>query len=252
VVDEARLIEAKPTVLVFYCRQGDSDRDNFTAIARSFLVQVLKQDRQLLHYFYQECCDSGEAVLSDTGLMEKLLNAAFTNSKGAYIIIDGLDECLRNERKNISRWFRNLVESLPPSEPERLRCLFVSQDDGVARKDLLGLVSLKITEDDNKPDIAEYSRVEAEKLKEKLSLTDKRTQEIVTLVVDAVKGEPAHNIMAPLMSLDMFLFAKFIWITLQEQTSLADLEHELEPGNFPKDIYNTQVVLTPRIVLTIV
>jgi hypothetical protein len=58
--------------------------------------------------------------------------------------------------------------------------------------------------------------------------------------------------MAPLMSLDMFLFAKFIWITLQEQTSLADLERELEPGNFPKDIYNTQVVLTPRIVLTIV
>lgn len=184
------MLASKPTVLFFYCKQGNNDRNNFTAIARSFLAQVLKQDRELLNYFYQECCDSGEAVLSDPGHMETLLNAAFTNSRSAYIIIDGLDECPRDERKSISKWFRNLVESLPTSEPERLRCLFVSQDDGVARKDCAGLGTLKITEDDNKEDIAEYSRIEAERLQEApLSLPHKRASEIAAIVIDAVKGE---------------------------------------------------------------
>jgi hypothetical protein len=37
----------------------------------------------------------------------------------------------------------------------------------------------------------------------------------------------------------MFLFAKFIWITLQDQTSPEALERELEPGNFPKEIYES-------------
>jgi hypothetical protein len=189
VVDEARMLKSKPTVLFFYCKQGNNDRNNFTAIARSFLAQTLKQDRELLNYFYQECGNSGEAVLSDPGHMERLLTSAFTNSKGAYIIIDGFDECPRDERKNISKWFRNLVESLPPSEPERLRCLFVSQDDGVARKDFAGLATLKITADDNKQDITEYSRAESERLKETLPLTDERVAQIAAIVIDAVQGE---------------------------------------------------------------
>ena len=189
VVDKARMIASKPTVLFFYCKQGNNDRNNFTSIARSFLAQILQQDRELLNYFFQECSESGVPVLSDPDLMEKLLNTAFANSNGAYVIIDGLDECPRDERKNISKWFRNIVESLPPSEPERIRCLFVSQDDGVARKDFGGLAALKITEEDNKQDITEYSRVEAEKLKETLPLTDERVAQIAAIVIDAVRGE---------------------------------------------------------------
>jgi hypothetical protein len=183
------MLAAKPTVLFFYCKHDNNDRNNFSAIARSFLAQMLKQDRELLNYFYQECCDSGEAVLSDPALMKNLLNAGFINCKGAYIIIDGLDECPRKERQDISRWFRNLVESLPTSEPERLRCLLVSQDDGAARKDCAGLSNLKITEEDNKQDIAEYCRVEAEKLKLTLPLTNERVADIVEIVIYAVEGE---------------------------------------------------------------
>jgi hypothetical protein len=187
-VEEARKLTPTPTVLFFYCKYNSPERDNFLALARSILAQLLKQDKCLLPYFYQKCCDSGDAVLTSRTLVEELLVLAFRNCKSAYIVLDGLDECAREERKAITQWFRKLVEELPTSQPERLRCLFISQDDGVSRKDLSGLLSIKIRPDDNKHDIDEYNRVEGSKVKEKFQLSDEKTSIIASTVAESVGG----------------------------------------------------------------
>jgi hypothetical protein len=175
-------------VLFFYCKDNDSDRNNFPALARSLLAQFLKQDRGLLLYFYQKCYSSGQTVLTSPYLIEDLLNLAFKNCKSAYIVLDGLDECAKDERKKITQWFRKLVEDLPTSEPERLRCLFVSQNGGVARNDFFGIASIEITAKDNKHDIDEYSRMEADKLKKKFQLLEDRATTIASTVADSVGG----------------------------------------------------------------
>lgn len=188
VIEEAQKLTPVPSVLFFYCKHNDSDRNNFLALARSLLAQMLKQDNGLLLYFYQKCYSSGETTLTSPYLVEELLNLAFKNCKSAYIVLDGLDECAREERKRITQWFRNLVEDLPTSEPERLRCLFISQDDGVARKDFSGLASIKITAEDNKHDIYEYSRIEGDKLQKNFQLSDDKTATIASTVADSVEG----------------------------------------------------------------
>ncbi|KAF2178004.1 putative zinc finger protein [Zopfia rhizophila CBS 207.26] len=222
VVEEVRKLKPLPTVLFFYCKHKKSERDNFLALARSLLAQLLKQDKGLLLYFYQKCCDSGEAALDSPALVDELLTFAFQNCKSAYIILDGLDECAREERKKIVQWFRRLVEDLPTSEPERFRCLFVSQDDGVARKDFSGLTSIKIRIEDNKHDIDEYCRVKAENLKGELKLTEEKVNTIASTVANSIEG--------------MFLLAKLIWINLSGQTSIRGLEEELKPQVFPTEI----------------
>ncbi|GAW19057.1 hypothetical protein ANO14919_085410 [Xylariales sp. No.14919] len=223
VVEEVRRLNPVPTVLFFYCKHGNSERDNFVALGRSLLAQFLKQDTGLLASFYQKSCRSGEAVLTSPALVEELLTLAFGNCKGAYIILDGLDECPRHQRKYITQWFRKLVEDLTNEAPERLRCLFVSQDDGVARKDFAGLASIKIRAEDNKRDIEEYSRIEANKLKESCaSFTEEKATAIASTVVEVAEG--------------LFLLAKLIWINLSGHTSIARLEEELKPGVFPKEI----------------
>ena len=188
VIEEAQKLKPTPTVLFFYCKHKNSERDNFNAVARSLLAQLLKQDRDMLPYFYERCCESGEAVLDSRALIEELLKLAFDNCKSAYIILDGLDECARDERKEITQWFRKLVEDLPTSEPERLRCLFVSQDDGVARKDFSGLANIKIKSEDNKHDINLYSRIEADKLKLTFNLAEERAAGIASTVANSVEG----------------------------------------------------------------
>jgi hypothetical protein len=181
-------LATKPATLFFYCKYNNPDQDNFVAIARNLLAQLLRQDKGLLLYFYQKCCDSAEPVLTSPTVVEELLVHAFANCKAAYIVLDGVDECPRDQRKIISQWFKKLVEDLAPSEPERLRCLFVSQDDGVARKDFAGLASIKITTDDNKGDIDEYCQVEANKLKATFKLSDERASTIASTVASSVGG----------------------------------------------------------------
>jgi hypothetical protein len=177
-----------PTVLYFYCQHGNGERDNFLQLARSLLAQFLQQDKDLLLYFYEKCCSSGTASLSTPGEVEELLQFAFDSCKSAYIVLDGLDECSRDERKRITQRFRKLVEDLPTTEPERLRCLFVSQDDGVARKDFSGLASIKIKKEDNQSDIDKYCRLNAAKLKEFFPLTDGDVDVVADKVAESVDG----------------------------------------------------------------
>ncbi|KAI0550332.1 putative zinc finger protein [Xylaria curta] len=223
VVEEARRLDPAPTVLFFYCKHDNTERDNFVALGRSLLSQFLKQDNGLLPSFYQKSCRSGEAVLTSPALIEELLSLAFANCKSAYIILDGLDECPRDQRKYISQWFRKLIDDLPTNEPEKVRCLFVSQDDGHARKDFAGVTSIKIKPEDNKCDIEEYSRKESNKLRENCPcLSDEKASMIANAVANCAEG--------------LFLLAKLIWINLSGHTSIARLEEELEPGVFPKKI----------------
>lgn len=134
-------------------------------------------------------CESGEPVLTSPPLIDKLLEFAFENCRKAYIIIDGLDECERQEKKQIVLKFRGLVEDLPSTEPDRLRSLFVSQDDGVAGKDFAGISRIKITATDSRDDVDEYSRVEAEKLKETFVLSDGLITTMISTVADSAGGK---------------------------------------------------------------
>ena len=192
-IEEARKLNPQPVVLFFYCKHENPERDNFLALARSLLGQLLKQDQGLLYYFYQKCCESGDTVLNSPALLEELLSFAFQNCKKAYIILDGIDECRRNERKNIVQWFRTLIDNLPPSEPDRYRCLFVSQDDGVARKDFAGLSSIKISADDNRGDIEEYCKTQAELLRNSLNLTKEKADSIAEFVTKSTNGTYTYS-----------------------------------------------------------
>jgi len=187
-VEETRLLDHKPTVLFFYCRNGDNQRDNFVAVARGLLSQLLKHNKDLLPYFYEESFSSAEANLTSPAVIRQLLEVAIKSCKSVYIILDGLDECPREERKIIAQWFRDLVEELPPTNAEAVRCLFVSQDDGAARKDFGGIASLTVTTDDNKIDIEEYSTVWAGKVRTKFELSEEERLNIAAKISVAVGG----------------------------------------------------------------
>lgn len=190
VVEEARKLSPTPTIVFFYFKQGDDDRDNFISMARSLLAQLLKQDAGILDYVYDSCCNSGEAFLTSRVLIEKLLTFALGNCDSAYIVLDGLDECRsRDERKTIVEFFRNVIENLDP-DPDRLRCLFVSRKDS-ARKDFNGLAHIAVDLENNEDDIEAFNHAQSQKLGVKLGVSEKRLQEIVKLVSAFADGKPA-------------------------------------------------------------
>jgi hypothetical protein len=189
VVEEAQKLGTSPVVLYFFCKSGDNERDNFVSIARSFLAQLLPlSSDMLLPYYHDSYLSSGEAVLTSHTATEKLLKVSLQNFADIYIVLDGVDECPRKERENISSWFRNLVEGLPQSNPTQIRCLFVSQDDGPARRDFAGVSTIKIQSQDNKQDIEQFSAVWATEIQKKFDVTDEKRQSIVSRIVNAADG----------------------------------------------------------------
>ena len=192
VVEEVQSLNPRPTVLFFYCKNGDVQRDNFVSIARGLLAQLLQQNKDLLPYFYEKASNSPDPVLSNPPIVKELLDMGIRNCKSVYIIFDGLDECSRDERKHITHWFRKLIEELPPANAEAIRCLFVSQDDSAARKDFAGISAITVRSQDNEADIREYSSVWADKIKKKFKITEQMRNDIVTNILKTADSMASH------------------------------------------------------------
>lgn len=166
VIEEARKLQ-KISVAYFYCSFGDPERDGFLPLARALLTQLLIQNDSLLLYLEEKMSKSGaHGVLSSLTVAQEILKAALESRK-TFLVLDGIDECGRDQRKDICTWFKDMIESLPPSEHGEIRCLFVSQDDGIARKDLSKLPSISITSSLNKADITTFTRHWQARIEEK-------------------------------------------------------------------------------------
>jgi hypothetical protein len=187
VIEEARRLQ-NVSVIFFYCRYLDSDRNTFLGVARGLLSQLLVQDDDLLSYIHEKASSSGQTILSTESVAEELLATSIKNSDKLYIIIDGLDECEKEERKTIVRFFENIWASLPQNEVDSLRCLFLSQDDNVARKDFANMSSLKITEAHNKGDIMAYAKGRSLEIQAKFQLAPDKQMYIQKLIADKAEG----------------------------------------------------------------
>jgi hypothetical protein len=213
VVEEAKKLEPSPTVLFFYFKQEDSDRNNFLPMARTLLSQILEQNPHTLDYFYSECCNSGGGVLTSRALVEKLLRFALNNCESVYIVLDGLDECCtRKERGEIASWFRHLIENGPPETRDRLHCLFVSQHDS-ARKDYRDLPSITADVENNEEDIEAFCEVQAGKLVTKLGIDEEYAHVIAARVSAAAEGMYALNIRLALLTMMVFKESSFSLIS---------------------------------------
>ncbi|KAK4207839.1 putative zinc finger protein [Rhypophila decipiens] len=233
VIEAAENLDHAPTVVYFYCKSNDAERNSFASIGRSILSQLLAQDKTMMLQAHDEFLNSSEPILTSHEGIQELLHLSIRSCESVYIILDGIDECPRDQRKTIASWFRKVVEDLPPENGERVRCLFISQDDGIARRDFIGITAIKISPGDNADDISEFSRAWALRSQPKFDLSDTRRDRLATHVARASGG--------------MFLLAKLTWDNLFHQTNVEDFDQELEPGNFPLEINNAYRRILARI-----
>lgn len=207
------------TCIFFYCKYRDKQRDNFPAAARTMLVQILRQNGDLLPYLYEKCIASGQISLTSIQLCKELLDTAVKSVSKAYIIIDGIDECEPSEWKLILSSLVTTVESAPPGS---LRCMFVSQDENDIRQLLRRASVVRLVENDNRADIENFAQLWSSKIQQKFDLSPDPGNFIVNVVCNGSEG--------------MFLFTRLVLVNLYGQVSRADLLEELEPGRFPKGL----------------
>jgi hypothetical protein len=179
------------SVAFFYFANGNPERDKFVPMARGILSHLVTQDTSLLLHFEKMMISSGQAVLSSRELAKELLDIALRSRK-TYIILDGIDECARDDRKAICTWFRSFADSLPTAKQDEIRCLFISQDDGFARKDLSMLPTLRITDDQTRGDITEYVLHWQKRIEERFGPLQEIGLPLAKIVPERSQGESSQ------------------------------------------------------------
>ncbi|KAI0376441.1 hypothetical protein F5Y04DRAFT_210207 [Hypomontagnella monticulosa] len=217
VVDEVRAM-TKSSCGFFYCKHGNPSRNTFIGVARSLLAQLLVQNSHLLQLLYEKASMCGEIELTSKVTAKDLLRTSLNSCGVVYIILDGLDECDREQRREITAWFRSVIDELPPKDIGTIRCLFVSQDDGVGRKEMDHIPSIKIMPSDNKGDIRAFANVWHKRMEDKFG-TLQGNAHITNIILARAQG--------------MFLFAKLLAEFLFSQPSKESLFHELDPSILP-------------------
>jgi hypothetical protein len=129
--------------------------------AKSLAAQLIRENGSddILYQFHENKSFGGTMALTSPKLAKEMLHLALNGTtKTKFIILDGLDECERRERKDIATWFQEEVENLPASELGSIRVLFVSQDDGVGRNDLAQVPVVKVSPAENREDIRVFAQ----------------------------------------------------------------------------------------------
>ncbi|KAJ6002782.1 hypothetical protein N7451_005329 [Penicillium sp. IBT 35674x] len=198
---------------------------------------LLDHDLDLLPYIYAKMCYRGEPLLSSEELAKELLETFLRNFVGLYIIVDGLDECNRDEEKKILGFLLSVVKATQTVQEGSIQCAFVSQSDAVTAKILRGLPTIEMTALHNHEDIAAFVFLRGTDIKHKFQLTEGTVLDMNNLVVKKAGG--------------MFLFAKLVMTTLFSQISQQSLLEELHDQGIPDglgDAYSRvlAVALDPR------
>ncbi|KAH7163352.1 hypothetical protein B0J13DRAFT_634582 [Dactylonectria estremocensis] len=236
IIDEIQTLVKTDQVRLayFYCRGIDNSRNTFEAVGRGLLSQLMRDDEDLLLQLYEKGnLQSGEAVLRDASMTKELLDVALDSQKTTYIVIDGIDECGRDERKEICTWFTERIHKLEKTDFGNLRCLFVSQEDGIAKKDLAMISAIKILPSHVHKDIRRYIESWRMKIEEKHGHLDPAEHPLTDIIMASTRG--------------MFLFAKLVVQCLYGMPTRKQLLEQLQPDQFPKEIGDLYDVILGRI-----
>ncbi|KGO58231.1 hypothetical protein PEX2_067410 [Penicillium expansum] len=220
-IDDCLKIQSKCTIW-FYFKNGDMQKDSFLSFACSVISQLLEKNTDLLPYVHGEMCRKGKRALSSESLAKELLELMIRNSGEVCIVVDGLDECSKVERRKVIEWMRLVIEPSQHSTSDYIQCVFISQRDGITAKALRDVPSLQINTKNTHNDIFAFVSSRGLDIKNKFHLSDETMQSIVQLVMEKAGG--------------MFLLAKLVMNNLFSQISPVALFKELEAKEIPTQI----------------
>jgi len=148
-----------------------------------------------MEYLDAEISTSGESTLKRMTTASSLLEVAVHSKGSLFIIIDGLDECIKKEKKDIISWVRSLASKDKKNisewggETGVIRWLLVGQEDSECTKLLKGCQTIKIQPADNNNDIHAFCQLKENELREKHSRLQVPGTQITRRVVEEADGK---------------------------------------------------------------
>lgn len=182
-------------VAFFYCKHGDPTRNSFMAFTRSVVLQLSQLKPSLLPFILDKASSSGTDSLKSPKVAKDILNVALESFDNLSLVIDGIDECVKSQKDEISSWVRSTVTAAQANHSENLRCCFLSQDDNDTGRLFKALPTFRIAEQHNSSDILRYCRLRASEIGVAFGLPSQDVQDLAECVSRKADGitPPQHQ-----------------------------------------------------------
>lgn len=188
IIEQARTISSI-NVGFFYCKYNDVQKNSFTSLLRTILVQLIQQNEELLPYVYDACCSSTEVTVDSPSLLKQLVEVLLRSCASTCIIIDGIDECEEAEEKKMVAWFLATLKNLTEDNARTIRLLFISQRDKVTESLLKRSSVIPLESKYHQEDIQAYARHWSLQIQQKFGIPESSATQIGTHVAAQAQGE---------------------------------------------------------------
>ncbi|TLD33782.1 hypothetical protein PspLS_00694 [Pyricularia sp. CBS 133598] len=233
IIEEVRNQKSAP-VAFMYCKYRDPEKNSMLHILRAILAQLFDAHQSDPHladlspYYYDEGLTKGGVFLESVKLCKSLLRLILKNIPKAYLVLDGLDECEQDQRKQILEFMIEVTKTCDSQQPGSLRLLIFSRNEPDIRRHLSAETQIAIVPEDVQSDVETYVGYCSQLIKEKHHFLELEREYIAQHIVDGAQG--------------MFLFANLVAKNLLAQPSKFLVTEELRPSRFPKDLGEAHLI----------
>jgi NACHT domain len=190
IVDECQ--KSSASTAYFYCKEDEDKRNDATSVFTGLLTQLIPQSRNfeqcrsLIPYCHEK---SSTEISPSPKTAEDLLTYFCNTFPSLFFIIDGLDECEQEKRKQILGHLNKIVTMCDKQSPGKVRVLFVSRDLPDIKAALPTSTCFDLQNKDTVDDIKNYVKFRAEIVRKQFHLTLDQESEMVENVVTKSEGQ---------------------------------------------------------------
>ncbi|KAF4980975.1 hypothetical protein FZEAL_3132 [Fusarium zealandicum] len=190
-LSEKRTSNGQSSVAYFYFKHGHARTHN--AFLRAFLEQLITQSAALSGELFDELSAIEGENLRGSNKLQELVKKALQTFRVSFLVLDGLDECLKEETHRTVQWLLSMVNDEPGDQI--LRVIFSGQRDGVLDVLLNGHSSISLETPAHVDDIRHYCAGFCERIQKKFKLPQEMHDSILTMVTEESKGSIAISSM---------------------------------------------------------
>ncbi|KAM0562877.1 hypothetical protein ACHAPJ_001717 [Fusarium lateritium] len=222
----------KRSVAYFYFKHVQKLAHN--SFLRALLEQLIDQNPALSSKTVDDLSKIEGGDLRRTAKLQELIEQAFGTCPVSFLVLDGLDECPKDEAEKTIQWMLSNINH--DSRGTSLRVIFSGQRDGVLDTLLKPYPSISLDASEtpaHNEDIKRYCVEFCGRIQEEFDLPQEMQHEILSKVLDGTKG--------------MFLYARVVLKNLIGQATLLDLKKEIQPDTFPRGLEDAYARVVCRV-----
>ncbi|KAI8311745.1 Zinc finger protein [Colletotrichum sp. SAR11_59] len=184
------------SVSYFYFKHGDDERNSHESFVRAILTQLISQNMMSSQEFFEDFAKQNEVSIRSRESLETLTQRALEEYRVSFLILDGLDECEREQARRTVEWLLALRRLDKYVGKTSLRIIFSGQRDGLLDDVLSEFPNIRLESTKHNADIERYSLQYASKRQKRFRLNKDLETHIASLVTKGAQGKDSNDIPA--------------------------------------------------------